>query len=196
MKQLHYKNNIYQTIPKKISLFAKAFPAVKFYSQFLLIVFKASRKAKCGRYSNPEWCKSSFGTIRSLESVGVNFEITGINFLEQLDTSCVVIANHMSMLETVILPIIIQPVKDVTFIVKQALLDYPVFKHIMRSRDPIAVSRINPRLDLKAVLEGGTDRLKEEFQLLYSRKRRAQIFLIQKSLTQLVSSLLIGRMHP
>ena len=47
-----------------------------------------------------------------------------------------------------------------TFVVKQSLLDYPVFKHIMRSRDPIAVDRKNPRNDFKAVMQGGVERLK------------------------------------
>ncbi|HTU03505.1 MAG TPA: lysophospholipid acyltransferase family protein, partial [Candidatus Sulfotelmatobacter sp.] len=31
--------------------------------------------------------------------------------------------------------------------------------HVMRSRDPIVVGRVNPREDLKAVLEGGAERL-------------------------------------
>jgi 1-acyl-sn-glycerol-3-phosphate acyltransferase len=65
----------------------------------------------------------------------------------------------MSALETFILPAIIQPLKDVTFVVKKSLVDYPVFKHVMRSRDPIAVSRENPRDDFKAVMEGGVQRL-------------------------------------
>jgi 1-acyl-sn-glycerol-3-phosphate acyltransferase len=104
--------------------------------------------------------------LRALERTGVNFEITGINFLKQLQTPCVIIGNHMSMLETVVLPIIIQPVRNVTFIVKQSLLDYPVFKHVMRSRDPIAVGRTNPRQDLKTVLEGGMERLKRGISII------------------------------
>ena len=39
----------------------------------------------------------------------------GVEHLQAVDGPCVVIANHMSMLETVILPIIIQPVKDILF---------------------------------------------------------------------------------
>ena len=44
-------------------------------------------------------------------------------------------------------------------IVKDSLLTYPVFGHVMRSRNPIAVGRSNPREDLKAVMEGGKERL-------------------------------------
>lgn len=166
MKQLQYKNNKYQTDPQTATLFAKTFPSLTFYGKFIAIVFRGSAKAKRDLYNNAEWCNSSINTLRALESAGVHVEITGINYVERLETPCVVIANHMSMLETVILPIIIQPVRNITFIVKQALLDYPVFKHIMRSRDPIAVGRSNPREDLKAVIEGGIDRLKRGVSII------------------------------
>jgi 1-acyl-sn-glycerol-3-phosphate acyltransferase len=53
----------------------------------------------------------------------------------------------------------VQPLKPVTFVIKESLLTYPVFQHIMRSRDPVAVTRNNPRQDLKIVLEEGEDRL-------------------------------------
>jgi 1-acyl-sn-glycerol-3-phosphate acyltransferase len=96
----------------------------------------------------------------------VYFEITGIEHIEQLKGPCVFIANHMSVLETVILPVIIQPIKNVTFVVKQSLLNYPIFRHIMRSRDPISVNRTNPREDLKAVLEGGVERLKNGISIV------------------------------
>jgi 1-acyl-sn-glycerol-3-phosphate acyltransferase len=66
----------------------------------------------------------------------------------------------------VILPVIIQPVKKITFVVKQSLLNYPVFRHIMRSRDPISVNRMNPREDLTAVLEGGVERLKNGISIV------------------------------
>ena len=72
----------------------------------------------------------------------------------------------MSTLETVTLPIIIHPIRKVTFIIKQDLLEYPIFKHIMLARDPIAVGRTNPRQDLKAVMEGGVERLKNGISII------------------------------
>ena len=166
MRQLLYKDAVYRTSSKTISLFAKTFPELTFYSRFLAITFKASAKAKQNRYDDVEWCQSSFDVLRSLESVGVCVEITGIKFVEQLKTPCVVIANHMSVLETFVLPVIVQPFRKVTFVVKESLLDYPMFRHVMRSRDPIAVSRTNPRQDLKAVLGGGMDRLKRGISII------------------------------
>jgi 1-acyl-sn-glycerol-3-phosphate acyltransferase len=54
----------------------------------------------------------------------------------------------------------------VTFVVKQCLLDYPVFKHVMRSRDPIAVSQTDPRADFKAMMQGGAERLAQGKSLI------------------------------
>jgi len=166
IRQLSYTNDVYRTAPDAVSLFARVFPSLAFYRQFTGLVFRSSAKAKRGEYGYVEWSHSSLGVLRALERVGVRLEITGISHLAQLETPCVVIGNHMSLLETVVLPGVIQPVRNVTFVVKQSLLEYPVFKHVMRSRDPIAVSRTNPRQDLKAVLEGGKERLSRGISII------------------------------
>ena len=83
----------------------------------------------------------------------------------------------MSTLETFILPTLIAPFKDTTFVVKQSLVDYPVFKHIMRTRDPITVGRTNPREDLKAVLEGGAARLQAGMSvIIFPQTTRTSVF--------------------
>ncbi len=65
----------------------------------------------------------------------------------------------MSILETFVLPCLIQPYRDVTFVIKESLMTYPYFGHVMRSRNPVVVGRENPREDLKLVLEEGRKRL-------------------------------------
>ena len=161
MCRLSYVDSVYRTPPTKVSLWSRALPALIYYSRFTGIVYSASARSKREQYSNTDWCISSLGCLRGLERAGVGVEIAGIEHMEQLDGPCVVIGNHMSVLETVVLPVIIQPIRDVTFVVKQSLLTYPIFRHIMKGRDPVAVSRTNPREDLKAVLEGGTARLQK-----------------------------------
>jgi 1-acyl-sn-glycerol-3-phosphate acyltransferase len=65
----------------------------------------------------------------------------------------------------------------VTFIVKRSLLEYPVFRHVMRARDPIAVDRVNPREDLKAVLEGGCERLQKGISIIvFPQTTRSETF--------------------
>jgi 1-acyl-sn-glycerol-3-phosphate acyltransferase len=159
LEKLPFHNGTYITDPSKASLFAKRMPSFGFYRRMAAIVFSSSSLAKRGLYGDKEWSESSLAIMKALEHVGVVFEVTGADHFINLQPPCVFIGNHMSALETFVLPCIIEPFKDVTFVVKQSLIDYPVFRHVMRSRAPIVVSRTNPREDLKAVLEGGTERL-------------------------------------
>jgi len=101
-----------------------------------------------------------------LEKVGVEFEITGVEHLEHIDRACLVVGNHMGTLETMVLPGIIQPIRNVTFVVKQALVTYPIFKHVMLSRNPIAVSQKDPRGDFKLMMIGGQERLANGISLV------------------------------
>jgi 1-acyl-sn-glycerol-3-phosphate acyltransferase len=77
----------------------------------------------------------------------------------------------MSTAETFLLASMVLPWRPITFVVKQALIEYPVFKHIMRSRDPIVVGRENPREDLKAVLGGGQERLQSGISVVIFPQR-------------------------
>ncbi len=111
-------------------------------------------------YPAEKWATSSFEIIHALENIGAFIEISGLEHLKNFDGPAVFISNHMSTLETLVLPSIIQPLKPVTFVVKESLVKMPVFGPIMRSRDPILVGRTNAREDLRAVLEGGAERLR------------------------------------
>ena len=147
----------YATTSQRPDLAARLFPSPTFYVRFLRTVFWASGLARKGQYGDAEWHASSFAVLRSLESVGVHIELTGLDVLTRIEGPCVFVSNHMSTLETIILPGIVQPFKDVTFVVKRGIVEYPVFKHIMHSRAPIVVDRVNPREDLTRVLRGGVD---------------------------------------
>jgi 1-acyl-sn-glycerol-3-phosphate acyltransferase len=143
------------------SIFSRLFlsPKFTFYLQVFWIIWKNGRRALKGLYPAEKWAESSCDIVRALENIGVIIDITGMDNMRKVNGPAVFIANHMSTLETLVLPCIIQPVKPVTFVVKRSLIDMPVFGPVMRSRDPILVGRTNPREDLKAVLEGGTKKL-------------------------------------
>lgn len=167
MQELPYTGDTYCTEEHQPSLPARVFPNLTLYSKLASTVFWGSRKACHGQYDNEQWCQDSWRLLRAMESVGARIEVTGLDYVRQNPKqACVIIANHMSILETLILPGMVQPFRNATFIVKQSLLDYPVFRHIMRSRDPIAVGRTNPRQDLKAVLEGGMSRLEHGISII------------------------------
>ena len=177
MEELYYSNGSYKTPPSRVSLLAKFFPSLTFYLRLISIVFRGSSRAKRGGYDTEAWRRSSLESLRALESVGVKMEIEGVDNFASLEGPCVFIGNHMSTLETFVLPGIIASFKEATFVVKQSLVDYPVFRHIMRSRRPITVGRTNPRDDFKAVIDGGIEKLSSGASIIiFPQTTRTSIF--------------------
>lgn len=154
-----FENGIYRTKSRSPSWLSRCCPSFSFYRQFFWNVYRSSGTAKRGAYDGEMWSRTSFEVVRALESVGVQIEIHGVDNIRSLDSPCVFVGNHMSMFETIVFPSIIRPIRPVTFVVKQSLLDYPFFRHILRSRDPIAVTRQNPREDLRKMMTVGEERI-------------------------------------
>jgi 1-acyl-sn-glycerol-3-phosphate acyltransferase len=153
-------------------------PVLTFYPQAFMIVWINSRRALRGAYDGTDWANSSLDILRALENVGVRFEITGMDNLRRFGGPAVFIANHMSTLETFVLPCIIQPLKPVTFVVKKSLISAPVFGPIMRSRDPIVVGRTNPREDLKSVLSEGAKKIEQGMSIIiFPQSTRSAVFV-------------------
>ncbi len=161
MQQLAYTDHSYQTPADAASFLGKLFPSFSFYMSFLTNVYVSSRRAQKGNYDDTDWCQSSYKVLKALERAGVTVSVNGVEHLQGLDSPCVIIGNHVSMMETVVLPAIVVQERAMTFVIKESLLNYPVFKHLMRSRNPVAVTRTNPRLDLKTVMGQGMERLEQ-----------------------------------
>ena len=111
--------------------------------------------AALGNYNNEKWALASVKIIKTIESVGGRLVVSGLKETYNHQGPLVFIANHMSLLETMILPSILLAANRVTFVVKEELLHYPIVGILMRALDLIAVSRLNPRQDLKVVLQDG-----------------------------------------
>ena len=133
-------------------------PTLVFHLKMLPIYWYSSRLAVKGRYDGKQWALGSLRVLRLLESVGVRFRFENLDVPYSLSAPCVYVGNHMSTLETFVLPCLTQPAGNTTFIVKESLIRFPVFGPVVRSRDPIAVGRKDPREDLRAVLDGGRER--------------------------------------
>ncbi len=146
-------------VPRSLLARLSPWPELSFYLPVGWIVLRASWLATRGRYDDRAWVEGSRGIIRAMEGVGMRLSVQGLAHLRALQGPAVYIANHMSTLETFVLPALLRPRGPLTFVVKASLLRYPVFGPILRSRDPVAVTRASPREDLKAVLEGGKERL-------------------------------------
>jgi 1-acyl-sn-glycerol-3-phosphate acyltransferase len=154
-----FSEDAYRSPARRAEGLARWFPTLTFYVNAFGIVYRSLKPAEQGLYTDEDWCADSRGEIYSIERVGGRLEVEGLDRIRELKEPCLIVGNHMSTLETFVLPCMIQPWKPVTFVVKRSLLTYPFFGPIMRSRDPVVVDRQNPRADLEAVLRGGQERL-------------------------------------
>jgi 1-acyl-sn-glycerol-3-phosphate acyltransferase len=159
MPHVYFPEDSYTTSKGLAAPLASRFPSLTFAWKVLDIIRHDGRLASAGKYHGPEWSAGSYGALRTLERCGLRFFAEGMNNIDAVDGPCVFIGNHMSTLETFVLPCFIQPRKPVTFVVKESLLGYPWFGPVLRSRDPIVVKRRNAREDFTVVMEEGCERL-------------------------------------
>ena len=71
-----------------------------------------------------------------LEGCGGRFHIEGMAHFQHLQEPVVFASNHMSALENVVMPGLILPYLDTTFVVKASLLTYPIFGPFVPSHRP------------------------------------------------------------
>ncbi len=133
---------------------------LRFYAGILYTVLHARGIARRGKYDAEQLTASGIFTARLVEWCGGELHVTGLENLSANSGAAVIVGNHMSTLETFLLPGIIGPAKKLGFVVKESLLKHPIFGDVMRSVPNIAVTRDNPRQDLQLVMEKGVEFLK------------------------------------
>jgi 1-acyl-sn-glycerol-3-phosphate acyltransferase len=168
--QLGYFNSYSYSTPvsEKMSLCERMRLNNRLYFTFkyAVIIFITRKQARSGVYDDKAWADSSYYIFRFIEKAGGKFQITGMEHIAETQEPVLFIGNHMSTLETMILPGLIAPLRKVTFVVKESLVRHPLFGDVMRSRDPIVVGRTDPRKDLEAVMNGGMDLLSRGISII------------------------------
>lgn len=162
MFESYFKGSVYDTpVKEKLTLWDKMLLDSRLYFtlKYAGIVFSTRSEARKGNYDTKAWSDSSYYIFRFIEKTGGVFHLSGMDNIDKSDGPVLFIANHMSTLETMILPCIIAPKRELTFVVKDSLVRHPLFGDVMRSRNPVIVGRTDPRKDLEAVMNGGMDLL-------------------------------------
>lgn len=131
----------------------------------------ASKLAKRDELTDQQYEYASVEIMRAVEKVGGQIKVDNLDAVSTSEWPYVFVANHMSTLETMALPCLLLPKGPINFVVKESLLSYPVFGHVMRSQNPIIVGRENPRQDLVKVLEEGKRRLAQGYSVIIFPQR-------------------------
>ncbi|MGD2185821.1 MAG: lysophospholipid acyltransferase family protein [Desulfobacterales bacterium] len=148
-----------------------------YYARIVLAFVIARLDGLQGKLTNARWLKASIRCVKAVESAGGRLHVSGLEAVSQYKGPLIFIANHMSILETIILPAVILTFKDVTFIIKDELRQYPLIGRVMKVLNLIAVYRRNPREDLKIVLNEGHNRIRQGCSVvIFPQATRSQVF--------------------
>ena len=127
-----------------------------FYLYNFGIFIRSGLAGRRGKLDGDAQIRLSSENITLIERIGGKVHLRGLEHLRNCNGKPVVIvANHMSLLETAVMHAIVREHMDISFVVKDALMKVPFFRHILKAMNAIPVSRTNAREDLKIVLSEG-----------------------------------------
>lgn len=148
-----------------------------YYAQIVMAFVIARLDGFRGKLTNERWLKASIRCLQAVESAGGRVNVSGLAAVSQHKGPLVYIANHMSILETIILPSVTLIFNDVTFVIKDELRRYPLIGRVMKTLNLIAVYRKNPREDLKIVLNEGYNRIRQGCSVvIFPQATRSKVF--------------------
>ena len=156
-----------------------------FMYKYCSIVLNSRSAAIKGQYDTEAWALSSFKVLKLIEGCGGRFHITGLENLHKCKGPVVFISNHMSTLETMVFPCLIAPFMNVTFVVKDSLVQHPFFGPIMRARNPIVVSRKDSRADLQIVMKKGQELLSDGVSIIVFPQNTRTVEFVPKEFNTL-----------
>jgi 1-acyl-sn-glycerol-3-phosphate acyltransferase len=168
MQKGYFNSDNYHTPEKPVYSFIEKIRHNRLYFtlKYAAVVLRTRKEAIRKLSDTKAWTDSSFEIFKFIERTGGIFHITGMNNITKSTGAVLFIGNHMSTLETMILPCIIGPHKELTFVVKESLVKHPLFGDVMKSRNPIVVGRTDPRKDLEAVMNGGVELLENGISIV------------------------------
>ncbi|MDD7985989.1 lysophospholipid acyltransferase family protein [Lentisphaera marina] len=147
-----------------------------FYSKAFKPINDFSKICQAGKYDFAELAKHCQRVLKAVEDCGGRVEIDGLDNLA--NEPRVYVANHMSSLETVTLAYVMQKAGPSIFVIKESLMTYPVFGHIMQGMSCIPMTRNNPIQDLKTLLKQGGEMLKNGTSvIIFPQKTRGVEFI-------------------
>ena len=126
-----------------------------YYADVTHVVFSANRCARHGQFDRLTWARHGLRMLQAAERAGGRARFSGFDNIAKARLPVVYTSNHMSVVDTTILPAALLGFGDVATVVKESLMTYPLFGRVMRATDPISVTRRDAREDLKLVMTRG-----------------------------------------
>ncbi len=149
-----------------------------YYFRLYIILIKAIIIArKPGRYTDECWRDSASEIMALVEGCGGKAEIEANKEFMECDVPKVIVGNHMSMLDTFLLPPMSLIDRHGVMVIKRSLWAHRFFGVLMKEVGAIPVDRVNPRDDFLVVMKEGVKALKAgNNMIIYPQSTREPVF--------------------
>jgi 1-acyl-sn-glycerol-3-phosphate acyltransferase len=155
------ENGSYKTAGKPPKLFLPSPIATPLFGVAMAGIYVMGNiYSKRPGFMNKEWAAFGLLVLRLIERLGGRVEIEGFEHIKNIGSPVVWASNHVSSLETYLLPPILMSWPGLIVVLKESLARYPLFGSVVRAVDPIRVQRENPIEDLRKVLTDGVAGIK------------------------------------
>ena len=131
-----------------------------------------------GKLTRKSLAELSFASIAGAESLGIKVELSGWDNRAVYDGPVIYLSNHLSMMETIMIPATILAFGPYDVIVKESIARLPFLTRRIRDwMGLVAIGRKDPRADLAKVLGVGGERLREgRSMLIFPQGTRRFVF--------------------
>ena len=137
-----------------------------FYLGLGNIYYNGWRDAHAPDFYEKRWAPLSHRIARLCERHGARIHISGFETMRHCHKPVIYVANHVSQLETYLLPCILLSFGGLVVVIKAPLGKYPFFGRITRASRSIMVSQSKPLADLRKVLDDGEAAIREGRSIL------------------------------
>ncbi len=138
----------------------------------LCAIWQAFKKLTVGK-----WARFCFSTVTIAERLGMNVKIEGFENLAKKKGSVVFLCNHMSTVETILLPPILLSFGSLSYVAKASLAHLPFLEAAAALTGMVPIGRKSPREDLLKMLRIGTECLSRgDNFLIFPQGSREKVF--------------------
>ena len=129
------------------------------------------------RLDTEKWAHYCFASLRKAEKYGTDVIMDGWENRRNYDGPVVYLANHMSTLETVMLPFVLLTYGPIGTVVKQSLSHLPFLTRAAAHMGLIPIGRKSPREDLMTIFNVCGERIKNGISIIiYAQGTRQPVF--------------------
>ncbi len=143
------------TVPSPVN----GFNSLRYALTIIGLCARCARQELFGKFNHDQWAAATYRAVVFAEKIRGRLIVEGFKERSEYDGPVVYVSNHMSTLETMILPVTLLSFNNISIVLKDTLADNFFVGKTFGRIGCIGVTRKNARADLQTVLKVGAERL-------------------------------------